>query len=717
LVNSLRGCVGDKAEFNLSENKLLVATQTFDRKMFVYLIQISWPDIKREPGREIIPSLEVEYIKGFVPTGSIDSSNDSGMITNSSMYDTSSMGLSHLEIIATSDIDKAVRLPPMIVAVYTSSVNSLGTSSQGQPLSSRISRWNVASTERKLHPRFDEIASKSGAAPLPPKADLQRLPDIHIEQIVISFHQVDSGGAIAISTQDGSTAFYNPSTMTQLYLETTINEVTSMMSQPGFTFPIRSTPLQMAFSPTGCTAVTLDVDGKVDLSNMEYHSGLGVNNSSHTGDPAFDATVASISLAFTRACYSASNSDDILLCILRSLRPDQHRQLMSSMYQSLFKDADLLASQPGSDIDKLPRNQMVAKVLSLQAALGYTTPSPSMATKQSPPKRNLSSSFAWMTLNIRYVAVHVYVTLASAKTISSEYAEPDILDVICSNMRWSLDLFKLIVDDLFAIAEDAERLNHRHENGNGGTNTNATVEPVLYPQSTTPLTRLLVTSLWSRFFMLTISRCFRGILGVPKSAHHQSLNEASLLAFGRMAQTIEAAGLPLEAFERLLGGADKLVRAVYQGNGYGDKERADTEREILASGMTEGTVLNGVVGRLCEDVLPVTRGEVDRLALFVGDYGWVMLEAGATRMGAGGDDEENGLHTLLGRKSKDELVDAHRKKPINEPSDREVRRCVRCGCVNVDLAGPPRSWPKFSQGQVMRCVCESGFVVEKLGDV
>ena len=695
--------------------------------MFVYLIQISWPESKREPGRDLVPSLEVEHVKGFVPTGSIENNSTSGMIESSSMYEASNLGLSHLEIVSTSDVDKAVRLPPMIIAVYTSTINSLGTSPEGEPLSSTISRWNVASTERKLHPRFDEIASKTGTTSLPPKTDLHRLPDIQLDQIITALHQVDSGSAIAVSTQDGSTAFYNPSTMNQLYMETTINEVTSMMSQPGFTFPISPAALQIAFSPTGCASVSLSLEGKVELSSMEYHSGLSVNNSAQSNDPGLDATLASISLAFTRACYATSNGDDILLCILRSLRSDQHHILMSSMYQSLFKDSDLIAGPgPGSDIDKLPRNQMVAKVLSLQSALGYVASPPNTTTspiKQSPPKRNLSSAFAWMTLNIRYVAVHVYVTLSTARGTSSEYAEPDILDCICSNIRWSLDLFKLIVDDLFEIAEAAEHLDHPkpEENANGGgANANAAVEQQeSYPESTTPLTRLLVTSLWPRFFLLTISRCLRGIMAVPKSAQHQSLNTASLLAFGRMAQAIEGARLPLEAFERLLGGADKYVRAAFHESGYGDKERADTEREILASARLDGTVLSSVVARLCEDVLPVTRGEVDRLGLFVGEYGWVMLEAGPTRMGAsnaGDDAEVSDMRRLLGRKNKEELVDVHRKKALKGGLDREVRRCVRCGCVNVDLAGPPRNWPNFSQGQVKRCVCESGFVVEKLSD-
>src|SRR3954453_9068319 len=120
--------------------------------MFVYLVQISWPDLKRESGREIIPSFDVEHVKGFVPTGSIDNSNGSGMMANPSIYDTSSLGLSHLEIITPSDVDKAVQLPLMIIAVYTSSVNSLGTSSGGEPPFSVVSRWNVALVERKLHP-------------------------------------------------------------------------------------------------------------------------------------------------------------------------------------------------------------------------------------------------------------------------------------------------------------------------------------------------------------------------------------------------------------------------------------------------------------------------------------------------------------------------------------------------------------------------------------
>lgn len=529
-----------------------------------------------------------------------------------------------------------------------------------------------------------------------------------LDQIITSVHQVDSGNAIAITTQDGSTATYNPSTMSQLYLETDINEVTSM-SQSGFTFPINPHPLQLAFSPTGCVSVSLDPDGKLELASMEYHSGI---DTTPTPDPGLDTALASISLSFVRACYSTSSSDDIVLCILRSLRPNQQPQLLSSMYQSLFRDADLIAAGPGSDLDKLPRNQMVAKILGLQAALGYTSttahlrPSTNGSTngiKQPLPSRNLVSIYAWMTLNLRYVAVHVYVTLSSAKAATSEYAEPDILDVICANIRWSLDLFKLIVSDLFEMAEAAETHRQQQQATPAGVAGGASSPLLVDATPTSALSTLLISTLWSRFFLRTISRCFRGILGVPKAAPQQhAIEGASVLAFARMAQTVEAAGLPLEAFERLLGGADKFVAQAYAEAGFGERERADTERGLMATGRIAGTVLAGVVGRLCEEVLPMTREEVDRLGLFVGDWAWVTLQAGVVGRGAG-----------MGEGP----VDVHRKKVLKQRLDTEVRRCVRCACVSRDVPGPPKGWPKFTAQQGMRCVCESGFVIERLGDV
>ena len=672
-----------------------MATQTFDRKLFIYFIQLSWPDFRQDPSAEMIPSFHVEQVRGFLRSGMADGSTTDDILNDASIYMPNNFRLSHLDIIATSDGEKVVQLPPMILAVYISSVNSLGMSSEGQPPTSAICRWNVAPIERKLHPHFNEVASKTNNTSLARKIGLQKLPDVRINQVITSIQQVDNGNGVAISTHDGSTTLYNPATMTQLYLESDINEVTSM-SQSGFTLPMNQpTSLHIAFSPSCCVSASINEDGKLDLACIEYHSGLPTDALSTENDPGFDAALASISLSFARACYSNFSIDDLIFCVLHCFGSEQNASLLRSLYRSLFREADLIAGpSPASELDKVPHKQMVARVLVLQAALGQASSFQDIASNnisQPQPKRSLAASHGWITLNIRYVAVLFYIVLTSAKSNEGlDYAEPEILDVVCNNIRWALDLFKLIVDDLFEMVESP---------GEDTKTALGDINGTLPEAPTATLATLLVTSLWSRYFLRTISRVLRGLLNAPKSLGY-NLADAGLLAFNRIAETIQSSSLSLEAFERLLSMADKFAQLAYQEAGYGDRERADTEREIMATGNIHHTVLGGVVERLCEEVLPTTRGEVDRLALFVGDYDWVTLDIVVPSEAAHGGGK--------GRSA----IDIHKKRAIR--GDGEVRRCIRCGSVNMDVGGPPKTWPKFSQQQTMRCVCDSTFVVEGL---
>ena len=628
--------------------------------------------------------MSVERLKGNLSPGSYNTNSMANDLLNGvSSPEHSAARLTSLQIVPTTDVDKAIQLPPMILTAYTSIDSSFTSPMAGQPTSTII-RWNVTPIERKLHPRFDEISAKQGSTTLAPKLDVKRLPDLPLMQAVTAVHQVDGGSAIALTTHDGTTAFYNPSTMEQLYLETNINEVTSM-SQSGWTVPMSSSPLHVALSVNGCAAATLTPDGKLEFMTMEYHSGLPLDPSTANQDTGIDTAIASLSLAFARACYSTSSSDDILLCAKGTLDFDQQLQLRLSMYQSLFRDPELLPGSP--DAERILRNQMVAKLLSFQAAL---TNGPS-----DEKTRNKASSFAWMTLNIRYVAMQAYSVLTTVKFPHSDYSDPDMLSRICNNVTWALDLFKLMLDDLFEISEVLER--QRLSSGNA-----------VHPPPVT-LTTALLTANWSRFFLRTISRCFRGMLA--HGANPQPTAEPEWrLALQRLARTVESANLPIQAIERVLDGADKIVLATYADAGFGDRDRADTERTILATGQVQGTVLSEAIPRLCEDVLPKTRNEVDRLALHLGDYDWVYLDVSAPQMSF-----EEGLNSgvswskLKGHARRD----VHRKKPIKNLSKTAIRRCVRCGSENVDINGPPRNWPKYSMQQALRCVCESAFLVEE----
>lgn len=154
---------------------------------------------------------------------------------NSTMSD--AVRLSRLLVIPTSDIDKAVKLAPIILAIYTSTNRTDIPANDGSPAYSVVCRWTVAAKERTLHARFDDFASKTSMPTDLGQVDLARLDDFRIEQLIISVQQIEGEGAIAITTQDGSVAFYSPASMTQLYMNADPYEVAGL-SQAGFVFPV-----------------------------------------------------------------------------------------------------------------------------------------------------------------------------------------------------------------------------------------------------------------------------------------------------------------------------------------------------------------------------------------------------------------------------------------------------------------------------------------------
>ena len=664
----------------------MATSRTFDGNLFIHLVHIDSPDPRQDPTSFAEPLLAVQNVKRFKPSRVPSEITDAqGLLNNSSLPSFDKLCLSHLEIIPTTDVEKAPRMPPVIMAVYISPVTASGMASDGQPLSSRICRWTVILVERKLHASFDEIGAKTTNQSINPKLDLQRLPDICMDQIVTSVQQVDNGHSIAITCQDGATTVYDPTTMAQTYLETNINEVTSM-SQSGFAFPSMPGAYQISFSPNACVAASIGLEGKPQLSTMQYHD---LRASSSQGvDPGLDAALASVCLAFARAQYSNSSTDDILLVILRSLRLEWYPALMNTCYRSLFEDAELIAgSSTASKIDRIPQKQMLPKILSLQAAVGYSdanhsaSPGNSMNGSTAQIHRTVPANFAWTMLNIRYVAMQFYMIFSSAKqTGGNEWRDQEVQDVVCHNIRWALELFKFIVDDLFEMAEAGlSKPGDCHENESP--------------------TVLLIVSVWSRYFLKTISRVLRGLVSVPKTPGH-NLDPVTLRAFLKFAEVIESSSLKMEAFERLLGGADKFVQMAYVASGYGDRERANCEREILSAGLVfgQGNVLDSVVARLVEEILPRLRREVERLDLWIGDYEWIGV-------GVGSDGKD---------------IDIHRKRKViagtSGDGKKGVRRCVRCGSLSGDVLGAPRRFPKFSQQQMLRCVCESGLLFEEYGE-
>ena len=112
-------------------------------------------------------------------------------------------------------------------------------------------------------------------------------------------------------------------------------------------------------------------------------------------------------------------------------------------------------------------------------------------------------------------------------------------------------------------------------------------------------------------------------------------------------------------------------------------------------------VLQNVVPRILQDVLPITRPKMDRLSLYTEDYSW---------LGIRNDRKTEAF-------KRDYVVDVHRKKVMKKKGLGKVRKCVRCGSISAVLVRV-RHWPQDLQTQMMlRCVCEDVFAIVESEDL
>jgi mediator of RNA polymerase II transcription subunit 16, fungi type len=581
------------------------------------------------------------------------------------LFEASSTFLSHLEIVPTSDIEKAAQLPPTIVAFYTPPINHLGIVSDGQLGMTTVRRWHVVSAERKLHPTFDSMQSKATTSSLSRRTDLQRLDDVHINQMVTTVQKIDGGEYLALGSADGSLALHDSNSLDPLYVADSSTEITSM-AQSGFAFPSYSRGLNLSISPNACLAATLTNDGKMQLTHVEHPSGLAYNST----DPAvIEAAIAAIILSLARSFYSLYSPvswNDIMLLVTQHLDHIHYTQLIQSVFKALLSDKDFFS------VEELNTPKSIfPRVLSLVASLEHDPTT---------DNRSPASMLSWLSLNIRSCAMTFMRILNSvAQNKGVEWKEPEVCEIACNNIKWTLDLCKYIVDDLFEMADLA----------------NSPPSPEIESQSSADsqiITKLLLVSARPRSFLKMISRIFRGFVRATQNPKTPLSPEAAP-AFSRMAKLLEASPLKLEPLEQLLSAVDKTVQKSYQARGMSDPDTADTERFILSHGQIP-EVLQDVVPRILQEVLPLTKAKTDRLSLYMEDYSW---------LGIRNDSKTKAF-------KKDFVVDVHTKRVIRRKGLEKVRKCVRCGSISADLVRM-RHWPQTLQAQITRCVCEDVFAL------
>ncbi|KAL9115487.1 MAG: hypothetical protein Q9227_000808, partial [Pyrenula ochraceoflavens] len=218
-----------------ADNRVLVALQTADRKLYVFRVQIEGlplrPDTQGDHAAQ--PTLSVELIDGGVPSGP---SSEVGENANHLLP----LGLSHLEIIATPDTEDTPKSTPMILAAYTPSIDLAPISGQLNGPQTVIVRWAIQEADRTPHHSFNDIGAKSKPKALSPHTVLSCLGSTALHHAVSSINQIsDAETNLAIAFGDGSIHFYSPQTMVELGTERDLNRVSSL-PQAGFAYPVSS---------------------------------------------------------------------------------------------------------------------------------------------------------------------------------------------------------------------------------------------------------------------------------------------------------------------------------------------------------------------------------------------------------------------------------------------------------------------------------------------
>ena len=312
------------------EGKMLVTLHACDGALSVYFVQIDWSDVKVNPeGQATLMVEAVSTCASSLPTSSAALGGES--------YEPDSWQLSHLEVVQTSDVEKAVQLSPVILAVSTGVNNSVSIADPGYLVSSVIKKWAVTTIEQKLQSRFDDLPSKGASiSETPSIVTLERQPDKE-EQVITTLRRVDGLHAVIVTTQENRTDFLSSDDLSSVSYSASTMETTSM-AQSGFTYPFNSTIHSPGFSPNACVRADVSPEGKTRIASMEYQFQQG--QLQQDPEPGTELAIASLNLSFARACWSNSTIDDILFCALNTVPPELIPTLVSGMYRTLFRDTE-----------------------------------------------------------------------------------------------------------------------------------------------------------------------------------------------------------------------------------------------------------------------------------------------------------------------------------------------------------------------------------------
>ncbi|KAI9801030.1 MAG: hypothetical protein M1825_003565 [Sarcosagium campestre] len=610
--------------FHPLDGSLLLVVRTTSLQYRLYRINVDWKLSSQQPTSQsqlpFAPLLTIHPIKTLSSSDIAESTVNS---TTAGIND--QIQVTHVELLPPLPPVKGVKpsLPNLLIlAAIVPPIDQSHQSAQ-----TIFVRYEIGSSPAVLVPSFDQLGSKKN----PQSLDLKRLEDIRAESIAISIHQISASDIFAVAYSDGTIEYRHRQGMSVVAVEEQADRIFSL-SQVGFAFPADEACLYVALSPCACLAVKLNGEGEVKLAVMKHHSG-GVENTQH----------GHLGLQFINETYRALG-----LSVDHSI--ELHR-------------------------DQLYRNINLQRCLSMQDSLGFSGQG---------SQRSLAAKVAWLTLDLRLVALKFAYTFNQSGSKSNgqsqnDFTKADVFQMLYPLVKWSFDLMNFLVDELLELANLLK--DHYQDK--------QFLQKTLLKHNTCSLPILFCSI--PRNYMRQSCRGLRGLGASSQKSIEYAHEEEQLYAFNSILDIVTASPVKVTQFEQLLVDLESSIKAAYQDRELGEADRAVIEKEMLTS--TEiPEILMPVVEKALTSMLTKLRAEMDPSALHFADHSWLGL----------GDDARSVAYRKSG------MVDVMRKVPLKKGA--KLRRCTRCCSFSEDILPQASSIPWIANLH-KNCVCASVWIL------
>ena len=501
------------------------------------------------------------------------------------------------------------------------------------------------------------------------------MPDTPLHCPVLSRIHLRNSTLLCFVMADGAIQFRNRESMEITALDQGILEVQTLenlpeirtMVQIGFSFPILESPLDVALSPNCCIAAFPKNGGGVELKKMEYS--IGSLSELRSDDPKFYSVIAALALQHGTAMMSYRSSDDLLAILPGSGQVDMKLAFVQQCRRATRMNYDLITEDGAKNIASLHKLQPLYKCLSIQNSLGINKKD----------VRNLRAKLAWITLNLRFSCLVLANTLKP-----NENLRPEMAISLIGQLRWALDFFVYIMQELFDLSYKIK----------GREGDMEALQQTLQMENSPAIFVLL--SSFTRVMLHMLSRPVRHGVIHAQNGSKTAVSNDHRLTFMKMLQLYRGAPLNIGPFQTFLVEIDNLVKEAYSKAKLSEASKTKIENDIFQRVELPTELMPAVQTILTEKLQKLMHASEPGLVHNY-DISWLGLTE---------DRKSRHLQERM-------VIDVVRKMPLNK--DTKLRRCTRCLSVMEDIQPQGSGWqnyPPWVVNSQKNCVCFSHWAVE-----